>query len=192
MMYLSGVKRAGRPLLQTPGSSYALHDVPVWALDNGCFTDSYPGDEQYLAHLSRWLPHLEKCLWVAVPDVVGDAAGTLDAWPRMADRIRALGYKACLVLQDGMTAADVAAAAPDAVFIGGTDDFKLGREARNILASFSGPKHMGRVNSLKRLRYAWNIGCDTADGTVLAFDPQRSIWDWADQLRDQGVLDVGA
>jgi hypothetical protein len=33
---------------------------------------------------------------------------------------------------------------------------------------------MGRVNSLKRLRYASAIGCDTADGTYVAFAPDTT------------------
>jgi hypothetical protein len=35
--------------------------------------------------------------------------------------------------------------------------------------------HMGRVNSLKRLRYAEFIGVDSADGTVLTFGPDRRL-----------------
>ena len=32
-----------------------------------------------------------------------------------------------------------------------------------------------RVNSLKRLRYAASIGCHSADGTCLAFGPDRNL-----------------
>lgn len=35
--------------------------------------------------------------------------------------------------------------------------------------------HMGRVNSHKRLRYADAIGCDSADGTYLAFGPDQNL-----------------
>ncbi len=35
--------------------------------------------------------------------------------------------------------------------------------------------HCGRVNSLKRLRYAASIGCQSADGTFLAYGPDRNL-----------------
>ena len=35
--------------------------------------------------------------------------------------------------------------------------------------------HMGRVNSLRRLRYAHSIGCHSADGTCLAFCPDLHL-----------------
>lgn len=43
--------------------------------------------------------------------------------------------------------------------------------------------HMGRVNSLKRLRYAQSIGCTSADGTILQF-PSRAaeVQGWTDAL----------
>lgn len=34
---------------------------------------------------------------------------------------------------------------------------------------------MGRVNSGKRLKLADNWGCDTADGTFLAFGPDKNL-----------------
>jgi hypothetical protein len=34
---------------------------------------------------------------------------------------------------------------------------------------------MGHVNSLKRLRYAEAIGCDSADGTTIARAPDRRL-----------------
>ena len=191
MLYLSGSRVAGRPLLNTPATRYRLDNVPVWAADNGAFTGRYPGDRAFLAWLDSQAAHRERCLWVAVPDVVGDAEATLKLWPAMAGQIRARGYRAALVLQDGMTPGDVAHAAPDALFIGGSDAFKLGAEVRAILAAHRGlPAHMGRVNSLRRLRYAAAIGCSSADGTVLAFDPSRPVWDWAETVSAELVLPI--
>jgi hypothetical protein len=49
-------------------------------------------------------------------------------------------------------------------------EWKLGAVARTLAAEARqrGKRvHMGRVNSLKRLRYAAAIGCDSADGTYL-------------------------
>ena len=51
--------------------------------------------------------------------------------------------------------------------------------------------HMGRVNSLTRLRYADHIGCDSADGTYLVFGPDVNLpklLDWLTAVNDQGTL----
>lgn len=55
---------------------------------------------------------------------------------------------------------------------GRLSEWKLGKAARDLVseALAAGKKvHMGRVNSGKRLRYAAEIGCHTADGTFLKF-----------------------
>lgn len=141
-MYLSGAKNrlmsddlaAGRVgLLQTPAAAYRLDDVAVWAMDNGCFTDTYPGDDAYLATLDKYAHHQARCLFVAVPDVVGDAAATLALFPAMAARISAAGWPVALVAQDGMTADDL----PDGLpwlFIGGSTEWKLGHAAAELIA----------------------------------------------------------
>jgi hypothetical protein len=43
---------------------------------------------------------------------------------------------------------------------------------------------MGRVNSLKRLRYAEMIGCDSVDGTYLTFAPDENLPRLLGWLRD--------
>ncbi len=51
--------------------------------------------------------------------------------------------------------------------------------------------HMGRVNSWARLRYARQTGCDSADGTYLAFGPSKNLpklLRWLDEVNDQGLL----
>ncbi len=185
MLYLSGAKNpimaddlaAGRVgYLQTPASRKPLDDVAVWAMDNGCFTDSYPGDDGYLALLDRYDAHRDRCLFVAIPDVVGDAAATLALFPAMAQRISASGWPVALVAQDGMTPADL----PDGLpwlFIGGSTDWKLGHDAAVLIAAAKdrGVRvHVGRVNSARRYALFAGLGCDTADGTFVAFGPDRN------------------
>ena len=63
------------------------------------------------------------------------------------------------------------------LFIGGTDEFKLGPDAEAIgrEAKDRGKwLHMGRVNSIKRLRIAKRMGCDSVDGTYLSFGPDKN------------------
>ncbi len=57
-------------------------------------------------------------------------------------------------------------------------EWKLGPAARDIVsaAKVRGVStHLGRANSLRRLRYAAEIGIDSADGTFLTFAPSRNI-----------------
>lgn len=66
----------------------------------------------------------------------------------------------------------------DALFIGGTTAWKLGRHARTLVreAKLRGKHvHMGRVNSGARWRYAEHIGCDSVDGTYLVFGPDENL-----------------
>jgi hypothetical protein len=92
------------------------------------------------------------------------------------------------VAQDGLTVAAVPWAAIDALFIGGTTDWKLGAEARD-LAGYAQTRgtwvHMGRVNSRRRLHYAERIGCSSVDGTAFSRWPDIKLTkglDWVQPL----------
>ncbi len=66
----------------------------------------------------------------------------------------------------------------DAAFIGGSTAWKLGPAAADLAAQARARGlwvHMGRVNSLRRLRHAASIGCHSADGTHLAYAPDRNL-----------------
>ena len=77
---------------------------------------------------------------------------------------------------------------------GGSTDWKLGPTARALTAEAKrrGKRvHMGRVNSLKRLRYADAIGCDSADGTYLTYAPDANLprlLAWLRTVNDQTPL----
>lgn len=203
MIYLSGSKNSDHEhhyrdgtigLLKTPNTGYRVNDVKVWALDNGCFTDCYPGDEAYLDLLDNLSHSRDRCLFVAAPDVVGDASATLVSFHRMAHRIRAKGWPVALVLQDGMENLSIPWDKLDWVFVGGSTEWKLGPGAQRLVAEAKARgkmAHMGRVNSLRRLRYATMIGCDTADGTALAFNPSArlaEVLSWGRAVNDQHML----
>ena len=187
MIYLSGAKNrvmrddlaAGTiGFLQTPGNGHTLDDVAVWAMDNGCFTKSYPGDDAYLSTLAKYEQHRARCLFVAVPDVVGDAAATLALWPAMSARIRAAGWPVALVLQDGMTPDMIPWPEVDWVFVGGSTEWKLGHAAATLIvtAQHHGVRvHIGRVNSLRRFTLFAGLNCDTADGTFIAYGPAVNL-----------------
>jgi hypothetical protein len=199
MVRAYAVEHGNVGLLNTPNSSYLVHDWPVWAADNGAFNaKTYVGDERWFAWLERMAPWSGNCLFATAPDVVGDAQATLDRSLPWLPQIRALGYKAALVAQDGLEHLDVPWDAFDVLFIGGTDTFKLGPAAQGLMieAKARGKNvHVGRVNSHKRLAYAAHFGADTADGTFLAKSPDvnlpRMQW-WFTKLNRQPSLFGGA
>lgn len=149
-----------------------------WCADNGRYGKGWPGADEWIAWLASMDP--ADCLFATAPDVVGDAAATLAESLPWLPRIRALGYPAALVAQDGLESLDVPWDAFDVLFIGGTTAWKLGPHARTLVAEAKhhGKRvHMGRVNSERRYRYAAAIGCDSADGTYLTFGPDRNLPD---------------
>lgn len=204
MFYLTGsVGAAVRPMLDAgvvgfitnPAIGNVIAPHWIWAADNGCFNArTYVGDARWFAWLERNAPQAGTCLFATAPDIVGDAAATLDRSAPWLPRIRALGYPAALVAQDGLEAFDIPWNTFDVLFIGGSTEWKLGPHAADLAlrARRHGKRvHMGRVNSHKRLRHASAIGCDTADGTYLAFGPDVNVprlRGWLDALHERPFL----
>jgi hypothetical protein len=156
----------------TPDAGNRL-TAPTWALDNGCFTSTWtPHKWQGCLDRHRDTPG---CLFAVVPDVVADATATNQRWATWHGAVRNRGYRAAYVAQNGCQSIPASAGA---VFIGGDTAWKLGPAARRLAAEAKRRGlwlHMGRVNSLRRLRYAADIGCDSADGTYLAFGPDQNL-----------------
>jgi len=82
----------------------------------------------------------------------------------------------------------------DVFFIGGTTGWKLGPATARLAAqarALGKPVHMGRVSSLKRIRYAAHIGCASADGTFLRFGADirlPELLGWGRDLRERRPL----
>jgi hypothetical protein len=171
----------------SPAAGNRLTAGVEWIADNAVFAGKYPGDEAYLAWLADRAHLASTCRFVVAPDVVADAAATVALSAPMLPRIRALGFPAALVAQDGLEHLDVPWDAFDCLFIGGTTEWKLGPAAALLTAEAKRRGkwvHMGRVNSRLRLQYAEHIGCDSADGTYLAFGPDRNLPTLARWLRE--------
>ena len=105
----------------------------IWAADNDCFQG---------LHLGRWMKFLDKLsaaaveghwpLWVAAPDVVGDAAATLRQFAQWEPELRARGLSVALVGQDGLTRDAVPWDRLDALFVGGSTAWKLSDDAAGL------------------------------------------------------------
>jgi hypothetical protein len=188
VLYLSGHIREGLAGLHpTLGYMYTpirwgKHEAGVWwGADNGCFTRPERFSEaKYFAWLESRLEHIDRCVLVTAQDVLGDAAATLAASAPMLPKIRAMGYPAALVFQDGLEALSIPWDSFDVAFIGGTTAWKLGPAWALVEEARSRGKwvHVGRVNSLARLRACRAAGVDSTDGTHLRYATDCDIPQW--------------
>lgn len=128
-------------------------------------------------------------LFVVVPDVPFDAAGTLELWRSWAPQLAADGWPLALALQDGMGPGDVPWDELAAVFVGGSTSWKMSPAAHRLVdAALERGRwaHMGRVNTLRRLRVAASWGCQSSDGTTLGHGARVNLpplLRWLEQLR---------
>jgi hypothetical protein len=203
----------------TGGTSRAKADylphIPsyhTWAADNGCFSRSGEFDErEWLDMLERAVNEIEgaheDCLFAVAPDVFdpkkkrGDPVATIERSRPVFPKIRDLGLRAALVLQDGLEVLyhKIPWDEFDTAFIGGGDAFKLGyptKKVRGIPYYHADPLatetrrwaeliykchvqgkdlHVGRVNSYARLCFAIEIGADSVDGTFIAFGGEKNL-----------------
>jgi hypothetical protein len=182
-------------MIATPAQGNALPAGVTWCADNGCFGKGYPGDAAWLSWLDTYTDEeRSRCVFATAPDVVGDAAATLARARPHLPAIRQLGYPTALVGQDGLENLAVPWDEFDVLFLGGSTEWKLGPAARALTAEAKARgkhAHMGRVNSLQRLRYADAIGCDSADGTFLTFGPTVNLArlrGWLRAVNNQAAL----
>ncbi len=201
LTFLSGAVRQEilgmRPdlgLILTPmmGNAPDLTQVQ-WAADTGCYSqpEKY-NDQRYLDFLDK-RPR-ETCLFATAPDVVPDAEATWAKSRPMLWQIRELGFPAALVAQNGIEHMNVQWNSFDALFIGGTTEWKLGPVAFDIgIEARRRGKHLhwGRVNSLKRLWKARKAHANSADGTYIAFAPDillPRVCRWLNMVNSQLIL----
>lgn len=189
--------------IMTPRQGNLLPPGAMFCIDNGCGPGAdgrpgsgYPGDRAYLELLSRMSARARgRCLFATAPDVLGDAAATLERSAPFVYKIRAwFGLPVALVAQDGLERLDVPWSWFDVLFLGGSTGWKLGPLAADLTAEAHRRGklvHMGRVNTLQRLRYAAHIGCDSADGTTLTRAPDKNLAQmlrWLDEIHGQLAL----
>lgn len=156
--------------LLTPLTRYRLRDGSrPFAIDNGAFSQFEAQSFWSLLRRDDVLEHSNKCLFVAVPDVVGSARRTLEIFERWHQKL--LGWRLALVCQDGQEHLPIPWEAIEAVFIGGSTNWKGSLAATQIIraAKILGKHvHVGRVNGPSRFRHFEELGADTVDGSGIA------------------------
>lgn len=147
--------------------------LPV-AADNDCFQGL--NRVQYLRMLRRLKG--TRVLWVTAPDVVADAERTLARWKLWRPVLRHYSLPAAYVAQDGNEVLPPPWSELDCLFIGGSDTWKEGPHALNLMLEAKDRGkwvHVGRVNTLRR-RWLMGVGnFDSIDGSCFSKWPDKYI-----------------
>jgi hypothetical protein len=179
--------------MTTPAQGNRIPDGAMYACDNGKFGKGWPGAEAWFDWLTATVEEYgaDRCLWAVAPDVPFDAAGTLaESLPWLA-KIRALGIPAAFAAQDGSENDLIPWGAFDVLFLAGSTEWKESPAAGRLAAEAKRlglDVHMGRVNSRRRMTIASTFGCDSADGTYLAFGPDANlpkVLGWLTEVNDR-------
>lgn len=189
-----------------------------WIADNGIYSNAYPGDQPYLWWLAQHADMRFRCRFAVAPDVVADHAATLARSLPMFAPIRRVIGRVAMCAQNGATPDNLPWNDIDAVFLAGIVEcvlcryvpalselpattcpycgralveWKVSEMAADIAAEAKARGtwvHMGRVNTQERITRAREMGCDSADGTFLAFGPDVNLpillnWLYPDDFR---------
>ena len=161
-------------------NAYKKHRFWPWifyALDNDAFAAWTKGEPWDAAAFFEMLQETKlqpvKPLWVIVPDVVGDLKATKSNWKKYAGKVAEFGWPLAFAVQDGMKRDDVPTDA-DVVFVGGSDQQNWKWRTAHYWCDHFERVHIGRVNSIRRVRYSERIGAESVDGSSWFRDPSRS------------------
>lgn len=154
--------------LLTPLTRFSLqYPILPWAMDNGAFARFE--ERAFLSLLKREEEHKATCLFVVAPDVVGSARRTLEVFRGWRSRLA--HWPLALAAQDGQEDLEIPWDDLSAIFIGGSDAFKLSAAAAQVIKAAKAlgkHAHVGRVNTPDRFAHFEEIGADSIDGTGLS------------------------
>jgi len=178
--------------MTTPGHKgipAGILDGMRWAADNQAFTRGFE-PAPFFEWLETMWPYRKTCLFVPLPDVVGDAKRTLRNFETWRNWPAFRLWPLAVVAQDGQESLSL----PDprhwsALFVGGSTRWKLSEAAYSVIleAQRLGKHiHIGRVNWWKRYaHFAGMPGSEewTCDGTRTRFDgTKKTVAAWAEYM----------
>jgi hypothetical protein len=163
------VEQLFTPLTRRAPQNPAAH----FAIDNGAFAGFDRRRFENLLAIHQ--PRLPLCRFVAVPDVPYDARRTLEVFDHWHQDL--CHWPLAFVAQDGQELLPIPWAKIQALFIGGSSNWKLSPHA---IACIRAAKaigkwvHVGRVNTPGRYEAFRDLGADSCDGTGIArYDHMR-------------------
>lgn len=186
--------------------SVGLLNWQAWVGDNGAFTGF--NKDIFMGCVRKLLPYAATCKCLTVPDVPFFWEPTLEKFYDWSPSIRRMGFPVGLAVQDGATVANIPWALIDAIFVGGSTEWKRQQkqltakhpnEVRRIVDEAKARGlwvHVGRsANAPKQLWYAYDLGADSVDGTRETKAPDREFKTWIaptmwsiHQLKEKGLL----
>lgn len=159
------LKKAGQ--LLSPLTNYKINEDVIFGVDNGGYTTQ--NLEKWIFMLNKITNNIDKCMFVALPDVPGSAIRTLELFDIFVDLIPS-GWPTCLIIQNGSENINIPWNKIKAIFIAGSGDWRMGDGAKHIIqtAKWLGKWiHVGRISHPDKWDYFRNLGCDSADSSVL-------------------------
>lgn len=186
--------------MTTPAQGNRVPDGCKIGADNGKFGKAWKGADHWWSWLNRTIERYgpDRFVFAVAPDVPFDAHGTLAESLPWLERIRGLGVRPAFAAQNDSENGLIPWDALDGgcLFIGGDDEWKDGPESARLIREARARGlwvHEGRVNTKERLEAAHRRGCDSVDGTTLAFGASRNLPQllrWMEPLRARGVQEV--
>ena len=161
-----------------------------WAADNDCFQGL--NASAYLRMLDA-IHGLPGCKFVVAPDVVSDWKATRVRFEEWYDDLVACWQPVAYVIQDGQPSKEVPWRRIEALFVGGSSEFKCSDEAHDLVRDAQARglwTHMGRVNTAQRMTLAKSWGCDSIDGTSVSMYTRRRLPERIAQARADRQLNI--
>lgn len=193
---LERMREMGWSLLVSAAGALRTESFDCWALDNGAWSAYQQGKPFDEDAFSRALDKVgEGAQWVVLPDIVAGGKASLDLSLKWLDRLQGFPERLLIAVQDGIEPEDVRHLLGPMVgiFLGGTTPYKVstmeswGQLARLRNCYF----HVGRVNSLRRIRACGEAGAHSFDGTSIISFPDsiyRLNKGVEDSQRQQGLF----
>jgi len=150
-----------------------------YAIDNAAFNQFR--QDLYFKMLNRSKEY-NNPMFVVCPDVVGCADRTMALWHYYYPKLKPYNYPIAFVAQDGCNPEDIPDEA-DYIFIGGLDPWKMENFERFV--GNGKPVHVGRVNSIGRLKSCERAGVDSVDGTGWMRARDRKFYDFIEYFEGE-------
>jgi len=167
---LAELRARGWGLMISATGVHRTEGFERYAIDNGAWTafqQRRPWDELAFVRLVERLG--KGAEFITAPDIVAGGIQSLRLSESWLPRLDGVGRRRLIPVQDGVQSADVAPLlGPDVgVFVGGTTDWKIRTmEGWACLARMRNAYcHVGRVNTVRRIRMCALAGADSFDGS---------------------------
>lgn len=169
---LDALRRAGWHLLVSAKGTLRNEGMP-YALDNGAWTAYQQGqafDEEAFLRAVDKLGELAE--WIVLPDIVEGGLASLDYSLRWMERLRGIPTRLLIAVQDGMQVEDVRCMLNPTVgiFVGGSTEWKEATAVAwgSVARRRNCYLHVGRVNTVRRIRICAAAGASSIDGTSVS------------------------